>query len=150
MGVYIGGLLHDLGKISIPESILSKPGKLSKEEWNLIRVHTRQGYDILKDTGFPWPVEDMALHHHERMDGSGYPDGIKGDELSLEVRILGVCDVVEAMSSFRPYRLARSLTEILSEIRGGRGTKYDPAVVDVILEIIEGGEFEIERERLKM
>ena len=129
-----------LARFPSRRAILSKPGKLSKEEWNLIRVHTRQGYDILKDTGFPWPVEDMALHHHERMDGSGYPDGIKGDELSLEVRILGVCDVVEAMSSFRPYRLARSIEEVLEEIKGGKGTKYDPTVVDVMLEIIEGGE----------
>jgi len=143
MGIYIGGLLHDVGKISIPESILSRPGKLSDEEWNLIRVHARQGYDILKDTGLPWPVADIALHHHERMDGSGYPDGISGDELSLEARILGVCDVVEAMSSFRPYRPARSLTEILRELRSGRGTKYDPAVTDIMLEIVESGEYEL-------
>ncbi len=143
IGIYIAGLLHDIGKISIPESILSKPGKLTEEEWNLIRVHARQGYAILKDAGLPWPVADRALHHHERMDGSGYPDGVSGNELSLENRILGVCDVVEAMSSFRPYRPARSLTEILRELRTGRGTKYDPDMTDIMLEIIETGEFDL-------
>ena len=142
-GLHIGGLLHDIGKVSTPESILSKPGKLSEEEWGLIHVHTKQGYEILRDTKLPWPVAEMALHHHERLDGSGYPDGISGDELSLENRILGVCDVVEAMSSFRPYRPARSIAEILKELRSGRGTKYDANVVDIMLQIIESGEFEI-------
>jgi len=142
-GLYIGGLLHDIGKVSTPEVILSKPGELADEEWGLIHAHAKQGYRILKDTGLPWPVADMALHHHERLDGSGYPDGISGDEISLEVRILGVCDVVEAMSSHRPYRPARSIAEILRELRSGRGTKYDANVVDIMLEIIEGGEFEL-------
>ena len=136
-GLYIGGLLHDIGKISTPETILTKPGKLSEEEWNLIRAHAKQGYDILKDTNLPWPVADMALHHHERLDGSGYPHGISGDKLSLEVRILAVCDVVEAMSSHRPYRPARSKEEVLEEINGGRGTKYDADVVDMMLQIIK-------------
>ncbi|HUS04045.1 MAG TPA: PAS domain S-box protein [Dehalococcoidia bacterium] len=143
MGLYIGGLLHDIGKVSTPASILSKPGKLSDEEWALVRAHTREGHEILDGAYFPWPVVDMALHHHERLDGSGYPDGISGDELSLENRILGVCDVVEAMSSFRPYRPARSLPEILIELRAGKGTKYDPDVVDIMLEIIESGEYEL-------
>ncbi|MCK4402316.1 MAG: HD domain-containing protein, partial [Dehalococcoidia bacterium] len=142
-GLHIGGLLHDIGKISTPESILSKPGELADEEWSLIYAHTKQGYLILKGTNLPWPVADMALHHHERLDGSGYPHGISGDKLSLEVRILGVCDVVEAMSSHRPYRPARSMAEILKELRSGRGTKYDANVVDVMLEIIENGEFEV-------
>jgi len=141
-GLYIGGLLHDIGKISTPESILSKPGNLTREEWSLIRAHAQRGYDILKDADLPWPVAEMALHHHERLDGSGYPDGLSGDELSLECRILAVCDVVEAMSSFRPYRPARSKAETLKEIRGGRGTKYDAAVVDIMLEMIEDGKLE--------
>ena len=141
MGLYIGGLLHDIGKVSTPESILSKPGKLSDEEWALVRAHAREGYKIVDGTYFPWPVAEMALHHHERVDGSGYPNGISGDKLSLEVRILAVCDVVEAMSSFRPYRPARSKEEVLNEIKGGRGTKYDPDVVDMVLQIIENGEF---------
>jgi len=139
--LYLDGLLHDIGKISIPTSILNKPGELSEEEWALIRAHTKQGYNILKDANLPWPVADVALQHHERLDGSGYPDGITGDKLSLEVSILAVCDVVEAMSSHRPYRPARTTTDILKELKGGRGTKYDASVVDVMLPMIESGEF---------
>jgi PAS domain S-box-containing protein len=139
--LYLNGLLHDIGKISIPTSILNKPGELSEEEWALIRAHTKQGYNILKDANLPWPVADVALQHHERLDGSGYPDGITGDKLSLEVSILAVCDVVEAMSTHRPYRPARTTTDILKELKGGRGTKYDASVVDVMLPMIESGEF---------
>ncbi len=139
--LYLDGLLHDIGKISIPTSILTKPGELSEEEWALIRAHTKQGYNILKDANLPWPVADVALQHHERLDGSGYPDGITGDKLSLEVSILAVCDVVEAMSSHRPYRPARTTTDILKELKGGRGTKYDASVIDVMLPMIESGEF---------
>jgi len=106
-----------------------------------------RGYEILDGSRFPWPVAEMALHHHERLDGSGYPHGISGDRLSLENRILGVCDVVEAMSSFRPYRPARSKEEVLEEMKNGRGTKYDANVVDAMLRIIEGGEFEFGWER---
>ena len=142
-GLYIGGLLHDIGKVSTPESILSKPGKLTEEEWALTQAHTKRGCEILNGSRFPWPVADMALHHHERLDGSGYPYGISGDKLSLEVRILAVCDVVEAMSSHRPYRPARSEEEVLKEIKGGRGTKYDANVVDIMLQIIENEEFNL-------
>ncbi|MCK4222126.1 MAG: HD domain-containing protein, partial [Dehalococcoidia bacterium] len=118
-------------------------------EWAIIRAHCRQGYEILKDTQLPWPVAEMALHHHERLDGSGYPDGISGDALSLEVRILGVCDVVEAMSSFRPYRPARSREEVLAELKGGRGTKYDAGILDRVLEVVEEGAFEVPRRELR-
>ncbi len=141
-GLYIGGLLHDIGKVSIPASILTKMGELTEEEWALICSHPKQGYNILKDTKLPWPVADMTLHHHERLDGSGYPHGISGDALSLEVRILAVCDVVEAMGSYRPYRPARTKKEVLAEIKDGRGTKYDAGIVDGVLQIIENGEFE--------
>ena len=140
-GLYVGGLLHDIGKLAIPEAILAKSGKLIEEERNLIRAHVREGYEILKDTKLPWSVADMALHHHERLDGSGYPDGISGEQLSLEVRILAVCNVVEAMSSHQAYRVARSKEEVLQEIRSGRGTKYDANVVDIVSQIIESGEF---------
>ncbi|MEA1872006.1 MAG: PAS domain S-box protein [Chloroflexota bacterium] len=139
--LYFNGLLHDIGKISIPTSILTKPGELVEEEWALIRAHTKQGYNILKDANLPWPVADAALQHHERLDGSGYPDGITGDKLSLEVSILAVCDVVEAMSSHRPYRPARTKTDILKELKDGRGTKYNVSVVDVMLPMVESGEF---------
>jgi PAS domain S-box-containing protein len=138
--LYFNGLLHDIGKISIPRSILTKPGELAEEEWALIRAHTKQGYSILKDADLPWPVAEVALQHHERLDGSGYPDGITGDRLSLEVNILAVCDVVEAMSSHRPYRPARTTTDILAELTSGRGTKYDASVVDVVLPMVESGE----------
>jgi PAS domain S-box-containing protein len=139
--LYLDGLFHDIGKISIPRSILTKPGELAEEEWALIRAHTKQGYSILKDTNLPWPIADVALQHHERLDGSGYPDGITGDKLSLEVSILAVCDVVEAMSSHRPYRPARTTTDVLQELNDGRGTKYNASVVDVMLPMIESGEF---------
>jgi PAS domain S-box-containing protein/putative nucleotidyltransferase with HDIG domain len=139
-GLYIGGLLHDIGKIAIPSEILTQPGKLREEEWGIIRSHPQRGYEILKETDFPWPVADMVLHHHERLDGSGYPDGLKDGELSLEVRILGVCDVVDALSSDRPYRPARPQRMVIEEILSGRGTKYDEKVVDIMLEILEGGE----------
>lgn len=139
--LYFNGLLHDIGKISIPKSILTKPGELAEEEWALIRAHTKQGYNILKDANLPWPAADVALQHHERLDGSGYPNGITGDKLSLEISILAVCDVVEAMSSHRPYRPARTTTDVLKELKDGRGTKYNASVVDVMLLKIESGEF---------
>jgi PAS domain S-box-containing protein len=139
--LYFNGLLHDIGKISIPKSILTKPGQLAEEEWALIRAHTKQGHSILKDANLPWPAANVALQHHERLDGSGYPNGITGDKLSLEVSILAVCDVVEAMSSHRPYRPARTTADVLKELKDGRGTKYDASVVDVMLPMIESGEF---------
>lgn len=141
--LYIGTLLHDIGKVSIPESILRKPGKLSEEESALVRTHPQRGHSILRDANLPWPVEEMALHHHERLDGSGYPDGLEADGLALEVRLLAVCNVVDAMSRLCPYRPARSKEDIVEEITSGRGTKYDPDVVDVLLDMIESGELEL-------
>ena len=143
LGLYLGGLLHDIGKIIIPETILTKPGKLKKVEWQMIKSHPEIGYhQILKDTDFPWPVADMTLHHHERLDGSGYPDGLEGDELTTEVRILGAVDVIEAMSTMRPYRSPRTKEETLKEIKTGKGMKYDPEVVDILVEMIEEREIE--------
>ncbi len=139
-GLYIAGLLHDIGKISIPSEILTHPGKLSDAERTLICTHPRRGYEILEQAEFPWPVADIALHHHERLDGTGYPDGLKGDQLSLEVRILGVCDVVDAMSSNRPYRPARPKEMVVEELLSGRGTRYDEKVVDIMLGMLEDGE----------
>ena len=143
LGLYIGGVLHDIGKIVVPETILTKPGELKDIEWDMIKSHPEVGYNqILKDTDFPWPVAEMTLHHHERLDGSGYPEGLEGDDLTKEVRILGVVDVVEAMSTRRPYREARTKDRALNVIKEGKGEKFDPEVVDVLVEMIEAGEIE--------
>lgn len=143
MGLYLGGILHDIGKIAIPETILTKPGELNDVEWDIIRSHPEVGYNqILQDTDFPWPVAEMTLHHHERLDGSGYPDGLEGDELTTEVRILGAVDVVEAMSSRRPYRSPRTKKEVFEEIEGGKGEKYDSDVVNALLKMIDEGQIQ--------
>jgi HD-GYP domain-containing protein (c-di-GMP phosphodiesterase class II) len=141
LGLYLGGILHDIGKIAIPETILTKPGELTDIEWNMIKSHPDVGYNqILEDTDFPWPVAEMTLHHHERLDGSGYPDGLEGDQLTTEVRILGACDVVEAMSTRRPYREARSKERTLQVLKEGKNEKFDPEVIEILVEMIEAGE----------
>lgn len=143
-GLYIGGLLHDIGKLSLPSIILTKPGILTPQEWALIRSHPRRGYDLLVDAKLPWPVAEMALWHHERLDGSGYPDGMTEEQLSLEVRILGACDAVEAMSSDRPYRPARPIESVLQELNAGSGLRYDSSVAEVLLDIIRTDRFPLE------
>lgn len=134
-GLNVGGHLHDLGKMSIPVEILSKPTKLTTFEFELIKQHPKAGYDVLKDIGFPWPVDLIALQHHERMDGTGYPNGLKGEEILLEARIMAVADVVESMSSHRPYRPSLGMEAALAEIERGRGVIYDAAVVDSCLRL---------------
>jgi PAS domain S-box-containing protein/putative nucleotidyltransferase with HDIG domain len=143
-GIYIGALMHDIGKISVPAEILAKPRRLDDAELNLVQAHTMVGYEILKKVEFPWPVAEMALQHHERLDGSGYPQGLKGDEITLEARILGVADVVEAMASHRPYRPARGVDEALEEISQNRGILYDPEVVDACLKLFTEKGFKLE------
>ncbi len=133
--VRLAGTVHDLGKISVPAEILSKPGKLSPLEFNLIKVHPRAGYDILKDIEFPWPIARIVLEHHERINGSGYPQGLKGEEILLESRILAVADVVEAIASNRPYRPAFGIEVALEEISQNKGVLYDPEVVDACLRL---------------
>jgi HD-GYP domain-containing protein (c-di-GMP phosphodiesterase class II) len=128
--IHLAGLVHDLGKIRIPAEILSKPSRLNEIEYSLIKMHPQAGYDILKEVDFSWPIAEMVLQHHERMDGSGYPQGLKGEEILLGARILVVADVVEAMSSHRPYRPGLGVDAALAEINRGRGTQYDPQVVD--------------------
>ncbi len=140
-GIQLGALVHDLGKIQVPAEILSMPRKLSELEFSLIKTHAQAGYNILKDITFPWPIALMVLQHHERMDGSGYPQGLKGDEIVLEARILNVADVVEAMSSHRPYRPGLGIDAALSEIKNGRGKLYDAEVVDACLKIFNEGRF---------
>ena len=134
-GLRVAGYLHDIGKITIPAEILAKPGKLSPIEFELIQGHAQASYDVLKDVEFPWPVAQVALQHHERLDGSGYPQGLKGEAILLEARILAVADVVEAMSSHRPYRPELGITAALAEIERGRGSAYDPAVADACLKL---------------
>ena len=127
--------IHDIGKIAVPAEILSKPTKLTDLEFGLIKTHSQSGYDILKNIEFPWPVADVVLQHHERMDGSGYPHGLKGENISLEARILAVADVVEAIASHRPYRPAPGIDVALEEISRNRGIFYDADAVDACLRL---------------
>ena len=136
-GLYISGLLHDIGKVGVPVEILAKPGRLTDAEMALIRRHPQTSYEVLKVIDFPWPVAEAILQHHERLDGSGYPRGLKGKEIIREARILAVADVVDAMINHRPYRPARSIEEVKEELRKGRGKLYDPEVVDACLKVIE-------------
>lgn len=136
-GIHFAGVIHDIGKISVPGEILSKPGKISENEIGIIKDHSRVGHDILRPVDFPWPIAQIVQQHHEKMDGSGYPGGILGENILLEARILTVADVVEAMSSHRPYRAALGVDVALSEISKGRGTLYDPEVVDACLRLFK-------------
>ncbi len=139
--IHIAGVLHDIGKISVPTGILSKPGPLNGMEMSLLKAHPQAGYDILEKIDFPWSLAKIVLQHHERIDGSGYPAGLSGKEILLEARILGVADVVEAMSSHRPYRSALGVNKALEEISKNRGILYDPEVVDVCLKLFKEKRF---------
>jgi PAS domain S-box-containing protein len=134
-GIRMMGAIHDIGKISIPAEILSKPTKLNDMEFGLIKAHAQAGYDILKDIEFPWPVAEIILQHHEKLNGSGYPQGLKGDEILLDARIVSVADKVEAMASHRPYRPSLGLEEALADIYENRGTLYDADAVDVCMKL---------------
>jgi PAS domain S-box-containing protein len=140
-GIHFAGVIHDLGKIHVPAEILSKPGRLNDAEFALIKSHPQTGYDVLKNIRFPWPIAQIVLQHHERLDGSGYPNGLKGDEILLEARILGVADAVEAMASHRPYRPGLGLPAALEEIRRNSGKLYDPDVVKACVAIFEKNRF---------
>lgn len=142
-GLRIAGLLHDLGKICVPTELLVKPTRLSAPEFRLIQGHSQAGYDILKDIDFPWPVANVVLQHHERLDGSGYPQGSKGDEILLEARILAVADTVEAMASHRPYRPALGIPAALEVLREQRGIGYDAAAVDACLALFQEDRFRL-------
>jgi PAS domain S-box-containing protein/putative nucleotidyltransferase with HDIG domain len=138
-GIYLAAVVHDIGKIQVPSDILSKPGKLSPLEYQLIKGHAQAGYDIVKGIDFPWPVAEMILQHHERIDGSGYPRGLKGEAMLPGAKILAVADVVEAMMAHRPYRAALGPEAALGEIREGRALRYDAAAVDACLAAFEDG-----------
>ena len=140
-GLHVAGTIHDIGKISVPAEILSRPGKLSAVEFELIKGHAQAGYEIIKGVDFPWPVAQAIRQHHERLDGSGYPQGLKGDQVILEARILAVADVVEAMSSHRPYRAGLGVDFALKEIEDKRGQLFDPAVVDACLRVFRERSF---------
>jgi len=131
----VGSLIHDVGKIRVPSDILSKPGRITKAEFELIKEHPQTGYEVLSKIEFPWSVADIVLQHHERMNGSGYPQGLKGKGILLESRIVGVADVVESMTYHRPYREAPGLDAALDEIRKNKGILYDPEVVDACIRI---------------
>jgi PAS domain S-box-containing protein/putative nucleotidyltransferase with HDIG domain len=142
-GIRVAGALHDIGKISIPAEILSKPSKLAAAEYLLIKEHSRQGYEILKDVESPWPLAEIVHQHHERMNGSAYPRGLQGEEILIEARILAVADVVEAMASYRPYRPALGIDKALEEIEKNKGVLYDTLAVDTCLRLFKEKGFEI-------
>ena len=141
-GLQMAGLIHDMGKISVPGEILSKPGCLNEAELQLIKRHPQVAYDILNQIDFPWPVDQIVLQHHEKLDGSGYPQGLSGEEILLESRILCVADVVETMETHRPYRPSLGRDAALEEISKNRGILYDPEVVDACLRLFRETDFQ--------
>jgi PAS domain S-box-containing protein/putative nucleotidyltransferase with HDIG domain len=143
--IRVAGILHDIGKLSIPSEILSKPGRLNDFEYNLVKTHSQTGYDILKNVNFPWPVADIVLQHHERLDGSGYPSGLSGADIVMEARIIAVSDVVEAMSSHRPYRPMLGSEKALEEILQNSDRLYDPDVVNACVKLFREKGFKFEQ-----
>jgi len=136
-GIRIAALVHDIGKVNLPTEIVSKPGKLVEVEFNLLKNHPRVGYDILKEVDFPWPIAEIVFQHQEKIDGSGYPKGLKADEICIEAKILGVANVVEAMSSYKSYRPALSIDEALAEIVENKNILFDSEVVDICLKLFK-------------
>lgn len=136
-GLYMGSMVHDIGKVAVPSEILTKPTRLTPIEMKLVQVHPETGYQILKDLPFSWPIADMVRQHHEHMDGSGYPLGLKGEEILPEARVLAVADMIEAMSSHRPYRPARGMEAALTEVKTYAGKFFDPEVVDAAFRVVK-------------
>jgi putative nucleotidyltransferase with HDIG domain len=143
-GLRVAGDIHDIGKIYVPAEILSKPGQITAIEYGIIKTHPQVGFDILKTISFPWPVAQIVLQHHERQDGSGYPMGLVGDAILLESRILGVADIVEAMSSHRPYRPAQGIDKAIEEIIQNKGRFYDDRVVESCVRLFQQNRFAFE------
>ena len=141
-GLRLAALVHDLGKIQVPSEILVKPGRLNEFEWKMLQEHPSVGVEILRPVGYPWPVAQAVLQHHERLDGSGYPQGLKGDQISTEARIIGVADIVESVSSHRPYRAALGLDHALAEIRRLAPLQLDPLVVAACERVIRDRGFQ--------
>jgi len=140
-GLKFAGIIHDIGKISVPSDILSKPGKITSMEFEVIKHHSQVGFELLSTIEFPWPISKIVHQHHERMDGTGYPSGLSGDEILLESRILAVADVVEAMTSHRPYRAALGIENALHEIETHKNDSYDSAVVDACIFLFKEDNF---------
>jgi HD-GYP domain-containing protein (c-di-GMP phosphodiesterase class II) len=140
-GIHLASVVHDVGKIRVPAEILSKPGKLSDNEFSLIKEHSQNGYEILKSIDFPWPIAQIVLQHHERLDGSGYPNGLSDGQILMEAKILAVADVVESMKSHRPYRPGLGIDVALGEILRHKGTLFDPKVVDVCTRLFREQDF---------
>ena len=136
--IYMAAMVHDIGKMAVPSEILTKPSRLTDLEMQMVQGHVEAGYQILKDIPFPWPIAEMVHQHHERLDGSGYPNGLKGDEICEEARVLAVADTIEAMATHRPYRPAKGLAAALDEIRIEAGTKLDTKVVDAAFKLLNG------------
>ena len=140
----MAGAIHDIGKISIPSEILCKPSNLTDLEFSLIKAHSQYSYEIMKDVESPWPLADIVYQHHERINGSGYPQGLKGENILIEARILAVADVIEAMVSYRPYRPALELEIALTEIEQNAGTLYDRKVANACLNLFREKGFSLE------
>jgi putative nucleotidyltransferase with HDIG domain len=137
--VYMAAIVHDIGKIYVPAEILSKPGRITEIEFSMIKTHSQVGYDILKNIEFPWPIAEIVLQHHERLDGSGYPSGLSDENILLEAKIIAVADVIEAMASHRPYRPALGIDKALEEISQNRGTIYEASIADACLRLFKRG-----------
>jgi HD-GYP domain-containing protein (c-di-GMP phosphodiesterase class II) len=148
-GLRMAAAIHDLGKINVPAGILNKPGPMSEHEMAIIRIHPRTAFDILKGIRFPWPIAETIYQHHERLDGSGYPRALRGDQILLEARILAVADVVESMASFRPYRPALGLEKAIEELRRQSGMLYDARVVQACIVMLSGKGFDFETKAWK-
>jgi HD-GYP domain-containing protein (c-di-GMP phosphodiesterase class II) len=134
-------MIHDIGKINVPGEILNRPGRITKHEFEIIKPHSQLGYEIIQGLNFPWPIEKMILQHHERIDGTGYPKGLMGDEIITEAKIIAVADVVEAISSHRPYRVALGIQAALAEIKNRKGSSFDSSIVDICVGLFEKKEF---------
>ncbi len=136
-GIRMAAVIHDIGKLNIPIDYLTKPTKLSEAEMSVIKAHPKEGYEILQGIQFPWPIAEIVLQHHERLDGSGYPNGLSGEKILLEAKIIAVADVIEAMATNRPYRPMLGMEKALHEITSKKGTIFDPAVVDACVTILK-------------
>lgn len=134
-GLHLAAMVHDVGQIHIPAEILNRPRALNQQEFELVKMHVESGYQILKDVEFPWPVAEIVYQHHENLDGSGYPRGLKGDQILAEARIIRVCDAIEAMLTHRPFRRAYTLEQVLSELQEESGSRLDPQIVDICVRL---------------